>query len=355
MKLHHPFLLVAMLLGTPAAHAQAANFLPRDWTLRDGSTTNGRFVRIDEENLIIKKDDREFPISRESLSAADWEVAWDIGRREKDGLVEASKRMKFEFVSPVELPNSSFDMGAPENAFARQAEEPHHLVKISRGFWLKRTEVTWAEWNLVRELAFGRGYDLSVGRNGYQGDAAGNHPVTEVSWWDAALWCNLKSEAENLKPVYYSTNDFAEESILRDKKQRKIFMDRGANGYRLPTEAEWELAWHLGAKTAPEKFGGWNRLTSSGNTHEVGTAQGTETLRFHDMLGNVAEWCWDWQGPVGPGPDPVGPPDGKFRIFRGGSWADPPWCCYPSYRGDFSPKIPQSFFVGFRPARNPSK
>ncbi len=348
-----------MMLGTPGLHADPANFMAREWTLRDGSKATGRFVRIHEENLIIMKDDREFPIAREKLSAADWELALTIGKSEKEGLVGASRKMEFAFVSAEQFPLSTFDMGAPKKAIERQAEEPLHRVQISRGFYLKRTEVTWAEWNVVRELAIGRGYtNLSVGRNGYQGNGEGNHPVTEVSWSDAVLWCNLKSEAENLKAVYYSAKDFTAASILRDKNHPEIFMDRDAGGYRLPTEAEWELAWHCGAMTAPEEYGGWNSHTSSGNTHPVGTAQGTANFKFHDMLGNVAEWCWDWQRPLGPSShdtDPAGLPTGKFRIFRGGSWADPPWCCYPSYRGDFSPNIPKSFFTGFRPARNPSK
>ena len=101
-------------------------------------------------------------------------------------------------------------------------------------------------------------------------------------------------------------------------------MNPHADGYRLPTEAEWELAWHCGgrAKGVPEPDG-WHNQISDGNTHPVRTMPSATGKSIHDMLGNVAEWCWDWKGPLVPfshvtdprGPDSRSPPGFPRRLM----------------------------------------
>jgi formylglycine-generating enzyme required for sulfatase activity len=230
-------------------------------------------------------------------------------------------------------------------------------VDIS-GFWLKKTEVTWDEWNKVRAHAEAQEYfDLAEGRNGYQGSVDGSHPVTGITWWDAVKWCNLKSQVENRQPVYHTNKNFDGAAVFKMGNQEPI-VNWEANGYRLPTEAEWEYACREGKNTDSYPYYGkldsiaWYAANSGGNTHPVGKkTEVSHKFGLHDMHGNVSEWCWDYVGLLLPGKydDPRGPSSGSFRVFRGGSWADPARSCRSAYRGSFSPAAPESCLVGFRP------
>ncbi|WP_299535959.1 formylglycine-generating enzyme family protein [uncultured Streptomyces sp.] len=157
-------------------------------------------------------------------------------------------------------------------------------------------------------------------------------PVEGVSWQDAVAFCNALSVREGLRPVY-TIGD--EDDVRRDT---------GADGYRLPTEAEWEHACRAGT-TGPH-YGpldeiAWYRGNSGERPHEVG-GLAPNAWGFHDMLGNVWDWCWDvYDAEV----------YGAYRVLRGGGWFDEHWSCrasarrrsHPSYRVDD---------VGFRLARS---
>lgn len=237
--------------------------------------------------------------------------------------------------------------------------EPEHRVDISRKFWLKKTEVTWAEWQAVMAHAAAYGYtDIGPGRNGYEGDESGRHPVTDITWWDAIKWCNLKSQIENRSPAYHETRNFDGTSVFKTGTQTPL-VNWEADGYRLPTEAEWEYACREGRSTgarpwfADLKEIAWYLDNSGGNTHPVGTRVGREhRFGLVDIHGNVAEWCWDWNELLEHDEvkDPTGANSGLVRVFRGGSWADPARNCRAAYRGSYSPSPPSSPLVGFRPA-----
>jgi len=202
-------------------------------------------------------------------------------------------------------------------------------VSIS-SFMIDKYEVTFELWTEVRDWALKKGYtDLSAGRNGFN-PAGPDNPVTEISWYDVVKWCNARSEKEGYSPVYFIDNDW--KTIYRTG-QINISAEQvnwTENGYRLPTEYEWEFAVRRGNQTHAYNFSGSNTLadvawcnSNSGNTtHPVGLKKPNE-LGIHDMSGNVYEWCWDFYAKEyqnGETKDPKGPltSQNNTRVIKGG-------------------------------------
>ncbi len=161
-------------------------------------------------------------------------------------------------------------------------------------------------------------------------------PVTEVSWSDAVRFCNRLSTRRGLRPCYRHGDD---------REARDVVWDRSADGFRLPTEAEWELACRAG--TTGPRYGplddiAWYEANAGGHAHEVGTRL-PNAWGLYDMIGNVWEWCWDVYDPQVYGP---------YRVFRGGGWADVPRGCRASCRRRSHPTY-RIDDVGFRLARSP--
>lgn len=158
-------------------------------------------------------------------------------------------------------------------------------------------------------------------------------PVEGVSWWDAVRFCNALSNAEGLAPAYRLHADIEE-----------IEWEAPADGYRLPTEAEWEHACRAG--TTGPRYGrleeiAWYRGNSHERMHEVGGKR-PNAWGLYDMLGNVWEWCWDlYDAEV----------YGVYRVLRGGGWFDERWSCRASVRRRSHPSF-QIDDVGFRIARS---
>lgn len=260
-----------------------------------------------------------------------------------------------------------FIMGSPLSEPGRYSDEVQHAVTLTRSFYLQTTEVTWTQWNAVREWALPRGFDLPVGRNGSMTsteEAGGTHPVTEVSWYEVVKWLNAKSEQEGLEPCYR-----VEGVVFRSGKDNPT-CDFTASGYRLPTEAEWEYACRAGTTTAfyngpitnkdyspvdPSLdligwYGGNTYFDSKNATLPVGGKQ-PNAWGLYDMSGNVYEWCWDgyWEYSA----DPVTDPTGKYlgnRVRRGGEYRLEAWRCRSAARASFSPSV-GAFYIGFRTAR----
>jgi formylglycine-generating enzyme len=166
--------------------------------------------------------------------------------------------------------------------------------------------------------------------------AAGDQlPVESVSWWDAVRFCNALSERDSVTPAYRLQAD-----------GEGVEWDLSADGYRLPTEAEWEYACRAG--TSGPRYGplddiAWYRDNSGERVHEVGGKQPNAWGLF-DMLGNVWDWCWDvYDAEV----------YGTYRVLRGGGWFDEHWSCRTSVRRRSHPTYAVDD-VGFRIARSGS-
>jgi len=262
----------------------------------------------------------------------------------------------------VRIAAGSFTMGSPADEPGRRADEPLHAVTLTRAYWLQRTEVTGEQWRAVRAWALDNGYpDLPPGRNGSAGGGCGRHPVTEISWHDAVKWLNAWSERDGRVPCYTVDGE-----VYRSGVSNTVACDFEGNGYRLPTEAEWEHACRAGTPTAlysgpiihPGRAPldanldriGWYAGNSGGATHPVGLKQ-PNAHGLHDMSGNVWEWCWDWHGEYGSEPrtDPAGPASGAFRSSRGGSWGNQASRCRSAHRPEHATDV-RSRRVGFRPA-----
>jgi uncharacterized protein YjdB len=252
-------------------------------------------------------------------------------------------------------------------------------------FRIAKYETTYELWKEVYDWATSseRGADVyTIAHPGRQGGDANwtspspvgtnQHPVTYITWRDAVVWCNAYSEMNGKEPVYYTSISYG--TVLRistnyagtNTDADNAVMNPGANGYRLPTEAEWEYAARGGGTPNPAgsfayKWAGtddpdeleeyaWYLDNSSSATHPVG--EKTENgLGLYDMSGNVSELCWDWNGPVStvPGNDPTGPDTGTRRIRRGGSWRFDEYFCAVAIRNLSSPTDWYSD-IGFRVA-----
>ncbi|GGW07270.1 hypothetical protein GCM10010230_51350 [Streptomyces narbonensis] len=166
-------------------------------------------------------------------------------------------------------------------------------------------------------------------------------PVEGVSWGDAVRFCNALSGQEGLTPAYRITDGGPEGA--EDGDPGGVEWDRGADGYRLPTEAEWEHACRAGtteARYGPLDEIAWHRGNSGERLHETGGRR-PNGWGLHDMLGNVWEWCWDvYDAEV----------YGSYRVLRGGGWFDERWSCRASVRRRSHPTL-RIDDVGFRIAR----
>ena len=266
---------------------------------------------------------------------------------DSNGMIQVSVPMFYRVLGvPVPppgmalIPAGSFTMGDTfSEDFADQ--RPTHTVDVS-AFYMDRTEVTKGLWDTVKAYNGGNGY--SFDRPGLGKAMA--HPVHTVNWYDAVKWCNARSQKEGLTPCYYTDSGL---TAVYKTSQVAPYVKWTANGYRLPTEAEWEKAARggLGGKRFPwgdtisesqaNYYGntgaygydlgpsGYNSIGSIGGISPATSPAGSFAANGYglcDMAGNVWEWCWDWYGSYSSGSqtDPSGPGSGPTRVIRGGSW-----------------------------------
>ncbi|QDU28866.1 Serine/threonine-protein kinase PknB [Anatilimnocola aggregata] len=249
-------------------------------------------------------------------------------------------------------------------------ERPQHKVGITKPFLLSATEVTIGQFRKfveaikyvteAEQYGFGNSTEKVLTDKVYQGNkglnwrapgyaVADDSPVSQIVWNEAVAYCNWLSEQENLEPCY------------RQDVNTWHFLP-GKNGYRLPSEAEWEYACRAGTATT-YSFGddvalleqyGWFSTNSGGRAHAVGTKP-ANSFGLHDMHGNLIEWCQDfydeksYETPGADGPQRVNPDSN--RVLRGGLWAGSASQCRSAFRYQY---LPYGRFSGhgFRVVRN---
>jgi formylglycine-generating enzyme required for sulfatase activity len=228
----------------------------------------------------------------------------------------------------VRVESGTFTMGSPSNERGRENDEsPQHQVTVS-AFYIGKYEITQAEYEAVMGTAPSR----------FKGS---NRPVEQVNWNDAVEYCNKLSQREGLTPTYQGSGN-------------NITCDWDANGYRLPTEAEWEYACRAGT-TTPFSTGD-NINTSQANCYGYSTMPvgsfASNPWSLYDMHGNVYEWCWDWYGSYSSDAqiDTRGPVSGADRVKRGGSWNPWGWGLRSANRGRYRPSNVDND-LGFRLVR----
>jgi formylglycine-generating enzyme required for sulfatase activity len=216
----------------------------------------------------------------------------------------------------------TFTMGSPESEPGRGSDETQHEVTLTKGYWLAKHELTQAQWKAV----------MGTAPSYFEGD---NLPVEQVSWEDAKAFCDKLQEQESAAgrvPAGYA--------------------------YQLPTEAQWEYACRAGTTTATA-YGDWisssqanfdNYFLDTDPITNVGS-YAANAWGFHDMHGNVWEWCADWHGtyPSNPVTDPDGSLWGTHRVNRGGGWFSNGEDCRSAVRYPDTPDYTY-FDTGFRPS-----
>ena len=256
----------------------------------------------------------------------------------------------------VRINGGTFMMGSPTNEHERQNREgPQHRVTIST-FYMGKYEVTQREYE---EMMGTNPSTLQLSYGPTTPIVGANLPVTNVSWFDAIEYCNRRSQREGLTPAY---------TISGSGNNRIVTWNRSANGYRLPTSAEWEYACRAETTTP---FNTGNNITTrqanyNGFPYNNNDARGEDRRTtipvgsfapnqwgLYDMHGNVYEWCWDLGGtyPSTAQTDPVGTASGTRRVYRGGSFASHAQFLRSAFWSSHGPEQ-YTYDLGFRLARN---
>jgi len=216
-----------------------------------------------------------------------------------------------------------FEMGSPEDEDGRDEDELVHAVELTGSMLVGTKEV---HQELFQHVTGRTPSDCKV-------SCEPDHPVQQVTWGEAAGFCNLLSELEGLDEVYGELDGM-------------MTWDTSARGYRLLTESEWEYAARSGVSGGPYAGGAWDYAEVAVCFETATAVPGSlpaNSWGLFDMSGNVSEWVWDWYDLYNPSDvsnpavNPAGPATGEFRVHRGGSWRGPIPTCRVADRSSANP------------------
>jgi formylglycine-generating enzyme required for sulfatase activity len=275
--------------------------------------------------------------------------------------------IQFVYIEP-----GTFTRGSPETEPCRESwghDETQHQVTLTRGFNMMTTEVTRGMWSDLQALQ----PTLPNDPSNIAYSPTNDHPVQMNTWYEAVLFANLLSFENGLNRCYYTDPDFTEPIDISNYTTGPFYCDFSSDGYRLPTEAEWEYAARAGTTgvfsfdeplyddaTCTECDPGMlptmeDYAVFCANSPEMAETVGSRLPNpwgLYDMHGNVWEWVWDFYGeyPSDPVADPEGSATGEWRVKRGGSFYFDARRCRSAMRMDDHPQFKYSN-LGFRLVR----
>jgi formylglycine-generating enzyme required for sulfatase activity len=260
----------------------------------------------------------------------------------------------------VEIPAGVLQMGDPSEE-GDGDERPRHSVEVG-AFFLAKHQVTLSLWREIVDWAERNGYQFENQGSGFGDD----HPVHTVSWYDVVKWCNAYSERQGRRAAYFENQIGGKVYRQGTVDLSSSAVDWNGEGFRLPTEAEWEKAARGGLVGHhypwPSEGAGYEKFISPemANYDASGKRKTTPVASYdpngfglYDMAGNVWEWCWDrwhsgWYATSGAtDPNTRGPDSGVSRVYRGGCWRYSAWSLRCSVRGYWGPSLTFDF-LGFR-------